>query len=148
MKHTYHVIALGGSLIVPHLSDNGGIEVSYLKKFRAFLLSEIKKGKRFVIISGGGRTTRVYQTAASEFNNITKEYLDWLGIATVTINAILIRLLFKNNAYPEVLTKEPSVSDIQRFKNSKWSIFVSSGWEPGRSMVWGPSRRICQASSY
>ena len=53
------VIALGGSLIVPHLSDTGGINVEFLKKFREFLLKEIKKGKRFVIVAGGGKRSNI-----------------------------------------------------------------------------------------
>jgi len=133
MKHTYHVIALGGSLIVPHLSDTGGIDVLYLKKFRAFILSEVKKGKRFVIVTGGGRTARVYQKVASGFTGVTKDDLDWLGIATLTVNATLVCLLFKGISHPEIMLKEPSASDISRLKQSKFSIFVSSGWEPGRS---------------
>jgi len=133
MKHTYHVIKLGGSLIVPHLSDNGGIDVSYLKKLKTLILSEAKKGKRFIIVAGGGRTARVYQKAISKMPGMTKNDLDWIGIHALTVNSHLIRLLFKGYSYLEVLTKEPSASDIQRLKNSKWSVFVSSGWEPGRS---------------
>lgn len=120
-------------MIVPHLSDTGGIDISYLKKLRTFLLTEIKKGKRFVIVTGGGRTARVYIKAASTFNNVVKDDLDWLGIATLTVNATLVRLLFKGIAHPEIMLKEPSSSDILRLKKSKFSIFISSGWEPGRS---------------
>ena len=68
MKHSYHVIALGGSLIVPSLSNAGGIDAPYLKKLRTLILAEVKKGRRFVIIAGGGRTARVYQKAVSGFS--------------------------------------------------------------------------------
>lgn len=133
MKHTYHVIKLGGSLIVPSLSNAGGIDVSYLKKLKALILSEIKKGRRFVIITGGGRTARVYQKAASGFIGVTKDDLDWLGIGTLTVNATLVRLLFKGIADSEVILKEPNASSVERMKKSKFSVFISSGWEPGRS---------------
>ena len=104
MKHTYHIIALGGSLIVPHLSDNGGVEVAYLKKFRTFLLSEIKNGKRFIVVAGGGRIARVYQKAISQMSGMTRSDLDWIGIHALTVNSHLIRLLFKGYSHPEVLT--------------------------------------------
>ena len=41
----YTVISLGGSVIVPHLSDEGGINVPFLKDFRKLILGELKKTK-------------------------------------------------------------------------------------------------------
>ena len=96
-------------------------------------LNRRKKGKRFVIVTGGGRTARVYQKAALSMPSVTKDDLDWMGIHVLTVNANLIRLLFKGIADPNIILKEPSSSVIERFKKSKFSIFVSSGWEPGRS---------------
>ena len=72
------VISLGGSLIVPHLSDEGGIDVQFLKKFRAFIIEEVKKGKRFIIVAGGGKTARVYQKAAPQVSKASSDDLDWI----------------------------------------------------------------------
>ena len=52
------VISLGGSLIVPDQ-----IDVQFLKGFRNLILSQVKKGNRFIIICGGGRIARNYFTA-------------------------------------------------------------------------------------
>ena len=41
MKSQYTIIHLGGSLVVPTISDTGGIDIAYLKKLRIFLLSQI-----------------------------------------------------------------------------------------------------------
>ena len=45
------VISVGGSLICP---DN--IDVSFLKKLKEVIVKHVEKGKRFVLITGGGRT--------------------------------------------------------------------------------------------
>jgi uridylate kinase len=94
-KSKVTVIALGGSLIVPHLSDDGGIDVEFLKKFREFILSEVKKGRRFVIVVGGGKTCRVYQKAAEQVVNANDEDLDWIGIASTKLNAELLRVVLQ-----------------------------------------------------
>jgi len=94
-KSDITVIALGGSLIVPHLSDTGGIDVAFLKKFRTFILQETKKGKQFVIVAGGGKTSRVYQKAIKKIVNMANDDSDWLGIASTNLNAELLRIIFK-----------------------------------------------------
>jgi uridylate kinase len=99
-KSQITVIALGGSLIVPHLSDDGGIDVEFLKKFRRFVLDEINPpaggGRRFVIVAGGGKTCRVYQKAAGKVVKIKSDDLDWIGIASTKLNAELLRVLFQD----------------------------------------------------
>ena len=54
------VISLGGSLIVPDK-----IDVNFLKRFRDVIGKYAKKGFRFAIICGGGKTAREMQHAAS-----------------------------------------------------------------------------------
>ncbi|MDO8655044.1 MAG: hypothetical protein Q7R48_01290, partial [bacterium] len=61
MKSSYVVIHLGGSAVVPHLSDEGGINTAFLRDFLVFMRRQLGKGKRFVIVVGGGKTCRVYQ---------------------------------------------------------------------------------------
>jgi uridylate kinase len=43
------VLSLGGSIIIPD-----DIDTKFLKQFRAAILKQIKKGNRFVIVTGGG----------------------------------------------------------------------------------------------
>ena len=46
MKSQYSIMHLGGSLVVPTISDTVGIDIAYLKKLRIFLLSQLKKKKK------------------------------------------------------------------------------------------------------
>jgi len=56
MKKEIIIISVGGSLVVPDQ-----IDTAFLKKLKIFILKEIKKGKKFVIIAGGGKVCRRYQ---------------------------------------------------------------------------------------
>ncbi len=116
------VLSLGGSLIVPK-----AIDVVFLKKFRVLLLSEIKKGSRFIIVAGGGDAARKYQSAASNVTATTPSDLDWVGIAATKINAELIRVIFGRYAFKEILTNP------KKKAKSEKKILVGSGWVPGFS---------------
>ena len=48
------IISLGGSLIVPE-----EIDIAFLEGFKEIILREVQAGKRFVIITGGGKICRV-----------------------------------------------------------------------------------------
>jgi len=115
------VLSLGGSLVCPN-----EIDVLFLKKFRNFILKWIKKGKKFVIFVGGGKTARKYQNAAKEFKVENKE-LDWVGISATLLNAQLVKSIFGNFAFERILT-EPT----KKIKTKK-KIIVFGGWKPGRS---------------
>jgi len=127
------VISLGGSLIVPHLSDDGGVDVAFLRKFRAFIVGEIKKGKRFIIVAGGGKTTRVYQKAATLISKASSDDLDWVGIASTKLNAHVLLSMFRAAAYPHIIDHEPSAREIEKLTNADKSLYIASGWVPGQS---------------
>ena len=55
MKDETIIISLGGSLIIPD-----DIDVDFLKDFKKLILSQVEKGKKFVIITGGGKICRNY----------------------------------------------------------------------------------------
>lgn len=116
------VLSLGGSLIVPK-----GIDIKFLTKFRALILAEIKKGTRFIIVTGGGDLCRTYQGAATKITKTSPQDLDWVGIAATKINAELIRAIFSKFAHPEVIT-----NPNKKVKTTK-QILVGSGWVPGFS---------------
>jgi uridylate kinase len=80
------VISVGGSLIC-----RDDIDVDFLKKLKQIILKHVEHGKRFILITGGGRICRKYQEAAREVGEIDNEDLDWLGIHGTRINAHLIR---------------------------------------------------------
>lgn len=124
----YTVISLGGSVIVPHLSDEGGINVPFLKDFRKLILGELKKNKNFIIVAGGGKTARVYQKAASEIVRLKKEDIDWIGIHSTRLNAHLLRTIFWKEAYPVVLD-----DPYKKLIKGKKELLIGSGWRPGWS---------------
>jgi uridylate kinase len=125
MSDTY-IINLGGSLIVPD-----DIDTAFLKRFKMLLEKEIASGKRFVLITGGGKTARKYQGAIGEVDaSLTDEDRDWLGIHATRLNAHLIRTIFRDKAYPRINTNPHEWED---FSQAKEPIIVAAGWRPGFS---------------
>jgi uridylate kinase len=116
------VISLGGSLIVP---DN--IDADFLKSFKALILEHVSKGKKFVIITGGGKTCRNYNAAAEKVTNVSKEDLDWLGIAATRLNAELVRIAFGKMAFEKI------IMDPDAVPNTDKPIMIGAGWKPGNS---------------
>lgn len=116
------VISLGGSLIVPDK-----IDIEFLKNFRDLILEYIETDKRFILIAGGGKTSRLYQKAAAEVVNLTKEDLDWLGIHTTRLNAHLLRTIFRDVAHPKLVKNPNKDEDFNEY------VLVGSGWKPGCS---------------
>lgn len=125
-KNTY-VIALGGSLISP---EYGKINVSYLKKFKNFIISRVENNEdKFIIIAGGGKTARKYQNALENIvEDVSNRSLDWMGINATKLNAQLIKEIFESYAQPRIL-KSLKFEDKLDFKN----ILVCSGYRPGNS---------------
>lgn len=114
------VISLGGSLIVPD-----GIDAGFLKKFRSLIEKEVKRGQRFVIVAGGGKTARTYQAAAPKTGRVEKEDLDWLGVHATRINGHLLRTIFRAHAHPVLWT------NIQKFTKVTKPVVIAAGWKPG-----------------
>ena len=119
------IISLGGSLIVPE-----EIDWKFVKKFKALIEDEIKKGYKFILITGGGRTARKYIDAAAKVDDINNEDKDWIGIHATRMNAHFIRTIFRENAHPRI-NKNPH--DLEDFYNFKENILVAAGWRPGFS---------------
>ncbi len=122
MKKTI-VISLGGSIIVPQK-----IQVTFLKRFKDFILKLLKENYKFIIVAGGGATARQYQSAAEQISKITDEDKDWIGIHATRINAHLLRTIFKKQAYPVVLD-----SPHKTIKGKPYKLYIASGWVPGFS---------------
>lgn len=124
-KEKVIIISVGGSLVVP----NGGINTNFLKKLNSFIRKEVKKGKKFFLVIGGGNTTRHYQDAGSEVvGNMTKEDLDWIGIHATRLNAHLVRTIFKDIAHPRIIENYD-----HKLANWKEAVVIGSGWKPGWS---------------
>ncbi len=122
MKNEIVIISLGGSLIFPD-----EIDVEFLKKFKALILKYVKKGKRFVIITGGGKICRRYQNAAYEISKIPDVEKDWVGLHVTRMNARFMRAVFYKESDPHIV-KNPT--EKIKFKGK---ILLGAGWRPGCS---------------
>ena len=119
------VISVGGSLIVPEKVNS-----AFLKSFRDLILRHVSKKPptRFILISGGGKTARNYQEAASSIHEASSEDLDWIGIHATRLNGHLLRTVFEDVAYKRVL-KNPN----EKVGFGKSKVIVAAGWKPGCS---------------
>lgn len=118
------VMSVGGSLIVPDQ-----IAVDFLNKLKIFIDRETANGRRFVIIAGGGRTARNYQDAAASVTELTAEDLDWMGIHATRLNGHLLRTIFRDTAYPIVITNPDEVLDAP----TEEKLIIAAGYRPGCS---------------
>ena len=135
MPRALTVISIGGSIVVPKT----GIDVAYLKNFRACIRGLVAQRRRFIIVVGGGHTARAYQQAAaaivrhahdlssSKVVKLNPEDVDWLGIHATRLNGQLLRALFRDIALHRVI-KDPT-------KPVHWAepILIAAGWKPGWS---------------
>ncbi len=122
------IISLGGSLIVPE-----EIDWDFLKRFRELIISQIKQGKRFVIITGGGYIAREYQAAAANICPLTDDDMDWLGIHATRMNAHLIKTIFREFSHPRINKNPRTRNDLTLHFSNEESIVVAAGWRPGWS---------------
>lgn len=116
------LLSLGGSIIAPD-----GVDEIFLRKFRACILDCIKKGWKFVIVCGGGKTCRDYQKSAQNITALPKQERDWIGIYATLLNARLVLALFSHIAYPHLLGNPRTRKKIQE------PIAVAGGYKPGCS---------------
>ncbi|MFH1631084.1 MAG: UMP kinase [Candidatus Aenigmatarchaeota archaeon] len=119
------ILSLGGSIIVPDEVDG-----EFLKKFRELILKHVKQGKRFFIITGGGKTCRRYQAGIKQvLPHVSQTELDWIGIYSTHFNAQLVKIIFEKHAYHKIMTNP---TEKIHFKSSD-RIILAAGWEPGAS---------------
>ncbi|MDP9248927.1 MAG: UMP kinase [bacterium] len=119
------IISLGGSLIVPDQ-----IDVEFLKDFKALILEHVAQGKKFVIITGGGKINNRYNSAAKEISEPSDVDLDWIGIAALKLNAELLRVIFSEQANKKVIDNLSNKFSFEK------SIVIGSAYEPGKSSDW------------
>lgn len=117
------VISLGGSLIVPE-----GINTTFISEFKKVILRQVKLGKRFIIVCGGGKIARDYQKAYKRIiRNADDDVLDWIGINATRLNAEFMTSIFGDMAY------EGIISDPNEEIITKKPIIFAGGWKPGCS---------------
>ncbi len=104
-----------------------GINTEFLQSFHHLILKYLKKGRRFILIVGGGSTARVYMHAAKEVAPLQPDDMDWLGIHATRINGHLLRTVFRSVAH-KVMVKDPT-------RRLPWTegVLIAAGWKPGWS---------------
>lgn len=121
-KEEVIVLSVGGSLIVPE-----EIDTDFLSSLKQLVEKGTKKGKKFIIIAGGGKVCRKYQSAASSVVKLRPADVDWLGIHTTRLNAQLVKTVFLPKVVERVIKKPDEKVDFNK------PVLVASGWKPGRS---------------
>jgi uridylate kinase len=125
LTHETIVMSVGGSLIVP-----GQIDTDFLRQLKAFVDFETtQKGRRFIIIAGGGRTARNYQEAASSVAELNAEDLDWMGIHATRLNGHLLRTIFRDSAHRVMITNPDEILDVPPHEK----VVIAAGYRPGSS---------------
>lgn len=125
MQHQFGktiVIDLGGSIVHPER-----IDVQFLKKFKVFFRRFLQKKIRFVIVVGGGKLSRNFQSAASKITAVVDEDKDWLGVHATRLNAHLVRTVFRKEADPVVIDSRHRLSRLRH------QVTIAAGWRPGWS---------------
>jgi len=121
------VISLGGSIMIPKEPN-----ISFLNDFISLIKDYVEKGYSFCIITGGGKTARVYQGALREIQNVSVSKIDWMGIYSTRLNAEMLRLLFgEEYAHSSVVWHPFPFEDIEK------PVIVGAGHEPGNSSDMG-----------
>jgi uridylate kinase len=121
-KNEVVVISVGGSLIVPE-----EIDTDFLSSLKELVLNGIKKGKKFIIITGGGKVCRKYQNAANAVTKLTPKDIDWLGIHATRLNSQLVKTILGNKV-EDIVVHDPFAKII--FNKP---ILIAAGWKPGWS---------------
>ena len=116
------IISLGGSLICP-----GELDIEFLRDFKELVLAQVALGKKFFITTGGGKVSRRYTDATKEIVVPSPDDLDWIGIAATRLNAELVRVIFGEFAYEQVVLDPNTVPATGK------PIVVGGGWKPGNS---------------
>lgn len=123
------IIKLGGSVLS---RQDKIIDFKYLLNLRGILEEEVKNGKKFCIVSGGGFVSRKYRDLAKEEGGITNvQDLHWIGTTTNVFHAELIRTIFSDvaEARPFMYDDYYKEGDFEMTK----PFLIGGGGRPGHS---------------
>jgi uridylate kinase len=117
------VLSVGGSIISPQ-----NVDTELVRGLRDTLMPFVERGRRFILVTGGGAPARVYQQAYRDISGETDaEVQDWIGVAATRLNAQLLRGVFRS------VCPDPIVTDPQGPILFESAVLVGAGWKPGFS---------------
>lgn len=95
------IIKLGGSLVSPYKKKFKTVLFDFNYVYKLFKrLKRFNKRVRFVLVVGGGRLNKEYLAAFDNFigrkshkGQVSSEALDGVGMASITLNATMVRVL-------------------------------------------------------
>lgn len=102
--------------------------VDFLERLDATVRNAVAAGKRLVLVTGGGKTSRHYVDAVKQIHDIENDDLDWLGIHATRLNGHMLRTIFRDIAYRRVVKDPKRVPRAKRHK-----LIIAAGWKPGAS---------------
>lgn len=124
MKKTV-IFSVGGSIVVPEDVDTG-----YIKSFKN-LIDRYLGGnpeRRVILVVGGGRIARKYQSAYREIvTDPDSDEQDWIGISATHLNARLLKAVFADSCL------DPVVTNPTRPPGFEGRVLIAAGWKPGFS---------------
>lgn len=103
------------------------IDAHFLREFKKLIEQRLAQGEKFLLITGGGKTSRRYSEAAKALGNLNSDDLDWLGIHATRLNGHLLRTIFRKYAHPRII-KNPFHPEP-----AKEQIIIAAGYRPGWS---------------
>lgn len=104
------IISLGGSLINP-----SNIDYNFIKRFKG-LISTFSKKYKFVIVTGGGNTARIYINALKK-ENINEKLQCLIGIRVTRLNAWFMTNFFGNIASKTISKSLKDVKNLLKKNN-------------------------------
>ncbi|MEK6840522.1 MAG: UMP kinase [Nanoarchaeota archaeon] len=110
------VFSLGGSLIIPERVD-----VSFLKKFKKFILQNAKNYK-FVVVCGGGSVARKYIAGLAK-EGVSLHLQGLIGIAATRTNARFMNYFFGMDSEKGIPHKK---EDIKKLLKSRDIVFCGA----------------------
>lgn len=114
------------------------IDVNFLRQFKKMIEARVKRGDKFVLITGGGKTSRRYSEAAKKLGQLNPDDLDWLGIHSTRLNGHLLRTIFRKYAHKRIITNP------HRPESALEPIIIAAGYRPGWSTDYAAVLLACK----
>jgi len=129
MSNNIHVIKVGGSIL--SLSDEDLFSFPMAYKIKESLTNN--DDKQYILCVGGGYLCRKYQRSMRD-NNISDKEQHNVGVATINLNAAMLKSVFGEDAEEEILKYENYDEDYKLTLTKKF--MITAAGSPGHSSDW------------